>query len=136
MVSECLRYHSLSNVFFQFHYLSYLVLFVPSNLYVCPLAIFCTVCLFLLPCFPFTPNITKWWEEPVFLWVPDSIDGTGPGFSVDSGFYRRPGRGCFSVGEFLFHRVIEGGNSWLFEFYSATKKKYANQCKTTKKKSQ
>ena len=39
----------------------------------------------------------------MFLWGPDSIDGTGPGFlwipnSIEGG-------GCFSVGEFLFHRV-------------------------------
>ena len=67
-------------------------------------------CLFVSTRFPFTPNVTKWWQEPVFLWGPDSIDGTGPGFlwipdSIEGG-------GCFSVGEFLFHRVIEG-DSWL-----------------------
>ena len=50
--------------------------------------VLCTVCL---------------WQEPVFLWGPDSIDGTGPGFlwipnSIEGG-------GCFSVGEFLFHKV-------------------------------
>jgi hypothetical protein len=36
---------------------------------------------------------------PGFLWIPDSIEGGG----------------CFSVGEFLFHRVIEG-DSWLLIF--------------------
>jgi hypothetical protein len=49
----------------------------------------------------------------LFLRVPDSIDGTGPGFlwipdSIEGG-------GCLSVGEFLFHGVIEA-DSWLLMF--------------------
>ena len=59
-----------------------------DSLHVDSVIVLCTVCL---------------WQEPVFLWGPDSIDGTGPGFlwipnSIEGG-------GCFSVGEFLFHKV-------------------------------
>ena len=89
-------------VSFLVKYLHYSICFIWFYLFNC--VILCTVCLFLLPCFPFTPNITKWWEEPVFLWVPDSIEGGG----------------CFSVGEFLFHRVIEG-DSWLLIFIQQKK---------------
>ena len=81
--------------------------------FICLICFIFSVYLSYCACFPFTPNVTKWWQEPVFLWVPDSIDGMGPGFlwipdSIEGG-------GCFSVGEFLFHRVIDG-DSWLLIF--------------------
>ena len=92
--SMCFLFY-LFNLSICFVYLSYCVLFVCAS-----------------TCFPFTPNI-KWWEEPVllrvlepgFLWVPDSIEGGG----------------CFSVGEFLFHRGIEG-DSWLLIFIQQQRK--------------